>query len=189
MVAIKGKVLSNNLWTKHAELKDLKQPAYGSVKLRISSLAHNTSHCHHADYSHITFNQVVPILQLVYSTNNELSLISKLQKSDLIEIECSSKHIHKNNNFEVVDYTKNIKFYNLILFEKEVFLNGVPCRTISSCIHNPVSQYQHNWKKSTRNFVSRLTKLDSILLSEEQPELTEMIQESLTQSTAQLELV
>lgn len=186
MVAIKGKILSNNLWTTHARLKSLEQPAYGSIKLRINALAHNTTHCHHCDYYHPSYSQVVPILQLVYSTGNKLSLINKLKKDDLVEVECSKHYINKNNNFEFIDVEKNIKFYNLILWEKEVFLNGVPCRTISSCRLNPVSQYERNWKQSTRNFVSRLTKLESYLMSTEQPELTQLIQESLTQTALEL---
>jgi hypothetical protein len=191
MVAIKGVVKSNSVWD---------NLPYGSVKLQMFSLTHDGINSHHCDYCLNTdFIQEIPMLEMIYSTENEKSLISKLGTNDIIEIECHTNSIKFDPNYllhlkEVVN--GQIKFYNLKISERFNYVKGMKQErsTISLINYNPENKYKHNWVKSTKEFIGKLVKLPEIPNSLIPAELTIPVttpttQKSATQESATQELV
>jgi hypothetical protein len=181
MVAIKGIVKSNSLWN---------ELPYGSIKLQMFSLTHDGINSHHCDYSLDTdFIQEIPMLEMIYSTKNEKSLISKLTTDDIIEIECHAGSINFDPNYlihikEVAE--GQIKFYNLKISERFNYVKGMQQlrSTISLVTYNPKTKYKHNWVKSTKEFVNKLIKLPNVpnsLIPAELETITNSNLESATQ--------
>lgn len=185
MVAIKGVVKSNSIWT------DL---PYGSVKLQMFSLTHDGVNSHHCNYSLNTdFIQEIPMLEMIYSTENEKSLISKLTTNDIIEVECHTNSIKFDPNYllhlkEIAE--GQIKFYNLKISERFNYVKGMKEErsTISLVKYNPENKYKRNWVKSTKEFVSKLVKLPEIPNSLIPAEL-DILTTPATQESATQELV
>jgi len=159
MVAIKGLVKSNSLWN---------ELPYGSVKLQMYSLTHDGKNAHHCDYSlDSNFIQEIPMLEMIYSTENEKSLIAKLMPNDLIEVECHAGSIKYNLNYllHIKEIPEGqIKFYNLKISERFNYVKGMQelRSTISLVNYNPENRYKHNWVKSTAEFIGKLVKLPEI---------------------------
>ena len=187
MVAIKGVVKSNSVWS---------NLPYGSVKLQMSSLCHDGVNNHNCNYSLDTeFIQEIPILEMIYSTENEKSLIKELTPNSIIEVECHTGSI-KFNLLHIKEVAKGqIKFYNLKISERFNYVKGmqVECSTISLISYNPNTKYKNNWTKSTNQFISKLVKLPKPTSAVIPPELNITLplttQELSTQELATQELL